>query len=197
MSDLLLGDDGRKRCWWCGTDPLYTAYHDEEWGRFAPDDRRQFEFLVLESAQAGLSWITILRKRQAYRDAYAGFDPAVVAGWGDAEVSKLLANPGIVRNRRKIEASIGNARRFLEISAEHGSFAAWLLGYYGGRPRANHWERKEDIPATTPEARAIAGDMKARGFTFFGPVIAYSHLQATGIVDDHLAGCWTRHTGNA
>ena len=194
MEDLVSGQDGRMRCGWCGSDRLYEAYHDEEWGRFVPNDRKQFEFVVLESAQAGLSWITILRKREAYREAYCGFDPEKIASWGKKDVERLLENPGIVRNRLKIEASIGNARVFLDLSSRHGSFTDWLLSFYGGRPRMNRWDRLGDIPAKTPEAEAIARELKSMGFRFFGPVITYAHLQATGIVNDHLTGCW-RHGG--
>lgn len=190
MEDLVKGPDGKMRCSWCGNDPVYMAYHDKEWGRPAFDDRTQFEFTVLESAQAGLSWITILKKRQAYRKAYDGFDPERIALWGEADVERLLANPGIVRNRRKIEASISNARVFLEISKRHGSFASWLLSFYGGSPRVNRWERLEDVPAQTPESETIARELRKMGFSFFGPVITYAHLQATGIVNDHLIGCW-------
>lgn len=194
MENLIIGDDGLARCSWCGNDELYGAYHDNEWGQPAFDDRRQFEFVVLESAQAGLSWITILRKREAYREAYAGFDPEQVAGWGDAEVNLLMTNLGIVKNRRKIEASIGNARVFLELSSRYGSFANWLLNFFDGEPQVNHWDSMESIPVTSTQAEAISKELKVLGFRFFGPIIAYSHLQATGIVDDHLTGCWRRQS---
>lgn len=192
MNDYVVDETGTRRCFWCGKDPLYISYHDTEWGKPALDDRSQFEFMVLESAQAGLSWITILRKREAYREAYAGFDPSVVAGWNGKDVDRLLQNPGIVRNRKKIEASIKNAALFLEISREYGSFADWLLTFYDGRSRINQWEKMEDVPVTTVEAETIAREMKKKGFGFFGPVITYSHLQATGIVDDHLGDCMAR-----
>ncbi len=192
MENLIQGEDGLQRCGWCGNDPLYKSYHDEEWGKPAFDDRRQFEFMVLESAQAGLSWITILRKREAYREAYAGFDPEIIAEWGETDIDRLMNNAGIVRNRRKIEASIGNARVFLELSSQFGSFAKWLLSFYEGRPLVNRWDTLDEIPVTTPTAESIAEEMKSLGFRFFGPIIAYSHLQATGIVDDHLSGCWRR-----
>ncbi len=190
MEDLVKGSDERMRCGWCAGDLLYTAYHDEEWGRLVLDDQTQFEFTVLESAQAGLSWITILKKREAYREAYSGFNPEEIASWGEKDVRRLMENPGIVRNRRKIESSITNARIFLEISERCGSFADWLLSFYGGRPRINRWERLEEIPAQTHESEALARELKKLGFRFFGPVIAYAHLQATGIVNDHLLGCW-------
>ena len=192
MENLIQGEDGLQRCGWCGNDPLYKSYHDEEWGKPAFDDRRQFEFMVLESAQAGLSWITILRKREAYREAYAGFDPEIIAEWGETDIDRLMNNAGIVRNRRKIEASIGNAGVFLELSLQFGSFAKWLLSFYEGRPLVNRWDTLDEIPVTTPTAESIAEEMKSLGFRFFGPIIAYSHLQATGIVDDHLSGCWRR-----
>jgi len=180
------------RCAWCGQDPLYQKYHDEEWGKPAPDDRSQFEFLVLESAQAGLSWLTVLRKREAYRESYAGFNPETVAGWGEKEIAQLLGNPGIIRNRRKIEASISNARIFLDISSRYGSFAGWLLSFTDGRIQVNNRNSLKEIPVTDSVAENIAREGKSLGMKFFGPIIVYSHLQATGIVDDHLNGCWRR-----
>ena len=195
MKSLIEGRDGLYRCAWCGDDELYKAYHDKDWGRPAWDDRSQFEFMVLESAQAGLSWITVLKKREAYRSAYAGFNPNLVANWVESDIDRLLGNPLIVRNRKKIEASIGNARAFLEISAEYGRFADWILELIGGRPRVNHWRQMDEIPAKTAISEKIAHEMKVRGFRFFGPVIVYSHLQATGFIDDHLIGCW-RHRSN-
>ncbi len=191
MEDYLVDGMGTRRCGWCSSDPLYTAYHDDEWGRKAFGDAAQFEFLTLESAQAGLSWITILKKREAYRLAYAGFNPDAVSRFGESDINRLMADEGIVRNRRKIEASITNAALFLEISREYGSFAAWLLDFFGGQPKTNHWETLADIPASTPESEAIARQARSRGFRFFGPVIVYAHLQATGIVNDHLALCST------
>ena len=193
MEDLIPGiNDTLLRCGWCGKDSLYHSYHDEEWGTPAFSRNHQFEFVVLESAQAGLSWLTVLRKREAYREAYAGFDPEIIAGWGEKEINRLLANPGIIRNRRKIEASINNAGIFLEISARYGSFSNWLLSFYNDRPVINQWNTLREVPATSPVAERIALEAKALGFKFFGPVIIYSHLQATGIVDDHLTGCWKR-----
>jgi DNA-3-methyladenine glycosylase I len=180
----------RTRCPWAGSDPLYLRYHDTEWGAPTHDDRRHFEFLVLESAQAGLSWITILRKREAYRAAYRGFDPRQVARFTARDVKRLLADPGIVRNRAKIEASIENARRFLEIQAEFGSFDHWLYARLGGRPIVNQWKRMKDIPPRTPLSDAIAKELKQRGFRFLGPTIVYSHLQAVGAVNDHLVDCF-------
>ncbi len=180
----------RIRCPWAGSDPLYASYHDEEWGTPTHDDLRHFEFLVLESAQAGLSWITILRKRENYRRAYRGFDPRRVARFTARDVDRLLVDPGIVRNRAKIEASIGNARRFLEIQDEFGSFDRWLYARLGGRPIVNQWTRMKDIPPRTELSDAIAKELKQRGFRFLGPTIIYSHLQAVGAVNDHLVGCF-------
>jgi DNA-3-methyladenine glycosylase I len=178
------------RCPWAGNDPLYLRYHDEEWGKPTHDDLRHFEFLVLESAQAGLSWITILRKRENYRKAYRGFDPRRVARFGARDVERLLANPGIVRNRAKIEASIENARRFLEIQEEFGSFDRWLYSRLGGRPIVNRWKRMKDIPPRTGLSDAIAKELKGRGFRFLGSIIMYSHLEAVGAVNDHLVTCF-------
>ncbi len=186
--------DGRSvvRCAWPGADPLYTAYHDTEWGVPVRDDRTQFEFLVLESAQAGLSWITILRKRENYRRAYHGFDPEAVARFTDADIARLSADAGIVRNRRKIEASVVNARKFLEIREEFGSFSRYLWSFVDGRPVVNRWTRLSQIPAKTALSDRISADLIRRGFRFVGSTIVYSHLQATGLVNDHLTGCFRR-----
>jgi len=180
------------RCPWCGDDPLYRAYHDREWGVPVRDDRTLFEFLILEGAQAGLSWLTILRKREAYREAFDGFDPARVAAKGDRAVARLLANAGIVRNRLKIEAAIGNARAFLAVQDACGSFAAYIWSFINNRPIQNSWASLADLPATTPLAEAISRDLKQRGFRFVGPTIVYAHMQATGMVNDHLVSCF-RH----
>jgi DNA-3-methyladenine glycosylase I len=192
LNNLLQGKDGLMRCAWCGQDPLYQKYHDEEWGNPALDDRSQFEFLVLESAQAGLSWLTVLRKREAYRESYAGFNPETAAGWGEKEIAQLLGNPGIIRNRRKIEASISNARIFLDISSRYGSFAGWLLSFSDDRIQVNNRNSLKEIPVTDSVAENIAREGRSMGMKFFGAIIVYSHLQATGIVDDHLNGCWRR-----
>lgn len=189
--------DSLRRCPWCGTDELYVRYHDEEWGAPTHDDRRHFEFLVLESAQAGLSWITILRKRENYRKAYRGFDPAKVARFAARDVERLMGNAGIVRNRAKIEASISNARLFLALQRERGSFDAYLWGWTGGRPVVNRWKALADIPARTELSDAVAKDLKARGFRFLGSTIMYSHLQAVGVVDDHLASCFRARRSGA
>ncbi len=179
-----------ERCGWCGDDPLYVSYHDEEWGRLVEDDKKMFEFLVLESAQAGLSWITILRKRENYRKAFANFDPKKVAKFADADVERLMNDPGIVRNRLKIAAAISNARCFLAVQKEFGSFCAFLRKFLpDGKPIVNRWKSLDEIPPRTEISDAISKDMKRRGFKFFGTTICYAHLQATGLVNDHLVGC--------
>jgi DNA-3-methyladenine glycosylase I len=181
-----------KRCEWCLGSPEYMEYHDTEWGVPVYDDRKQFEFLVLESAQAGLSWITILRKRENYRKAYDGFDPKKVARYGEAKKQKLLANPGIVRNRLKIEASINNARLFLEIQKEYGSFSSFLWSFTKSKPVCSRRKTLAEIPTKTELSDRIAADLKKRGFRFLGSTIIYAHLQATGLVNDHLISCF-RH----
>ena len=182
----------RTRCAWCGTDPLYIAYHDEEWGVPAHDDRHLFEMLVLEGAQAGLSWITVLRKREAYRRAFAGFDPAAVAAFGPERVAAILQDPGIVRNRLKVASAVGNARAFLAVQREFGSFDAFLWRAAGGRPQVNQWRSPGEVPAVTPAALALSGDLRRRGFKFVGPTIMYAFMQAVGVVDDHVLDCWKR-----
>lgn len=188
--------DGIQRCGWCGEDPLYVAYHDEEWGVPQHDDRRLFEKLVLEGAQAGLSWITILRKREAYREAYHGFDPAKVAAMTDADLEAVLRNPGVVRNRLKVFSARKNAQAFLAAQREFGSFDAFLWSFVGGVPKVNHPRTLSDVPAVTPEAEALSRALKKRGFTFVGPTIMYAYMQSLGLVDDHVATCW-RRTGVA
>ncbi len=178
------------RCPWGNSDDLYIRYHDDEWGVPVYDDRKQFEFLVLESAQAGLSWHTILKKRENYRAAYDGFDPEKVAKYDEEKVEELLQNAGIIRNRRKIESSINNARLFLEIQKEFGSFCNYIWGFVGGKPQVNHWTDISEIPSRTELSDLISKDMKKRGFKFMGSIIIYSHLQATGIVNDHLKQCF-------
>ncbi len=180
------------RCGWAGEDPLYVRYHDEEWGVPVFDDRKLFEFLILEGAQAGLSWITILRKRENYRKAFAGFDPRKVARFDASDVRRLLGNPGIVRNRLKVEAAIRNARAFLEVQKEFGSFAAYSWAFVGGKPRHNAFRSLKEIPAKTGISDAFSKDMKKRGFNFVGSTILYAHMQAVGMVNDHLVGCF-RH----
>ena len=189
MQDMIDG-----RCGWCGTDGLYVKYHDEEWGRPVTDDGKLFEFLVLESAQAGLSWITILRKREGYRKAFCGFDAGKVARMTDDDVERLMHFDGIVRNRLKIKAAITNARLFLAVQEEFGSFRDYTLSFFpGGKPITNHFRSLNEIPASSPESDAMSRDMKKRGFKFFGPTICYAHLQASGFVNDHLTGCICRN----
>jgi len=180
-----------KRCPWSeGIDPQYQLYHDTEWGVPVRDDRKHFEFLVLEGAQAGLSWWTILRKREGYRRAFAGFDASKVARFGASHVERLLANPAIVRNRQKVEAAIANARGFLAIQKEFGSFDAYVWDFVGGAPIVNRWKKQKDVPATSAESDALSKDLKARGFKFVGSTIIYAHMQATGLVNDHLRDCF-------
>jgi DNA-3-methyladenine glycosylase I len=178
------------RCAWSENDELINRYHDEEWGLPVHDDRKHFEFLVLESAQAGLSWRTVLRKRKNYRKAYVNFDPRIVAKYDDDKIERMLGNQGIIRNRKKIEASINNAKRFIEIQEEFGSFDAYLWQFTDGRQVVNKWKRLEDIPARTELSDRISKDMKKRGFKFVGSTIIYSHLQAIGVVNDHLVHCF-------
>jgi DNA-3-methyladenine glycosylase I len=185
-------DDGKTRCGWGLGDPIYVAYHDREWGVPVHDDRLIFEFLVLEGAQAGLSWLTILKKRDAYRRAFAGFHPEKVARFDTRQKAALLGNPGIVRNRMKIESAVGNARVFLKVQEEFGSFDAYAWRFVGGRPIQNAWRTLSEMPAETAESKAMSKDLKQRGFRFVGPTIVYSHMQATGMVNDHLVGCF-RH----
>jgi DNA-3-methyladenine glycosylase I len=179
-----------QRCPWCGEDPLYVAYHDAEWGRPVHDEGKHFEFLLLETQQAGLSWRCILGKREAFRRAYAGFDPGKVARFTSASVARLLADPGIIRNRRKIEAAIGNARAFLATAEEFGSFDSYIWRFADGRPIINSWKVASKVPVTTPVSDALAADLKARGFAFVGSTTIYAHMQAIGIVNDHLVECF-------
>ena len=180
------------RCPWPGSDPLYLEYHDHEWGTPVHDDQRLLEMLVLEGAQAGLSWITILRKRQRYREAFDGFDAQRVARFTPSRVERLLNDPGIVRNRQKIEAAVNNARRTLEVVAAFGSLDAYLWRFVGGRPIVNAWTAMADVPPRTPESGAMSRDLSGRGFRFVGPTICYAFMQATGMVNDHLVSCF-RH----
>lgn len=182
------------RCSWCGNDPLYIEYHDKEWGKKVDDDGILFEFLILESAQAGLSWITILRRREGYRKAFAEFDVKKVAEFTSADVERLMLDEGIIRNRRKIETSITNAQLFIQIQKEFGSFNAYITSFFPNRqPIINNWKTLSEAPVTTPESDAISKDMKKRGFKFFGSTICYAYLQATGYVNDHMIDCHCRH----
>jgi DNA-3-methyladenine glycosylase I len=179
------------RCAWVPLDnPLYVAYHDEEWGVPVHDDRLLFEFLVLEGAQAGLSWLTILRKREGYRRAFAGFDAAAVAAFGPADVERLVADAGIIRNRLKISSAITNAQAFLRVQEEFGSFDAYVWGFVAGETIHNEWKLTSDIPVKTSEAELMSADLKKRGFRFVGPTICYAHMQATGMVNDHTVDCF-------
>lgn len=178
------------RCSWVGNDPLIIEYHDKEWGVPVHDDRLLFEFLILEGAQAGLSWVTILRKRENYRRAFDNFDPARVATYDSKKVVELLADSGIVRNRRKIEAAIQNARAFIGIQKEFGSFDSYIWKFVGGRPIQNGWKKLAEIPATTPESKQMSKDLVKRGFKFVGPSICYAFMQAVGMVNDHTIDCF-------
>ena len=180
----------RTRCAWAGTDPLYVAYHDQEWGRPVRDDRVLFEFLTLEGAQAGLAWITILRKREGYRKAFAGFDPKKVARFTPATVRKLMKNPGIVRNRLKIESTISNAKAFLAVQRAFGSFSNYLWSFAGNEPVVNRPRSLKDVPPSTELSDRISKDLKKRGFRFVGSTIVYAYLQGVGVVDDHVATCF-------
>lgn len=188
MQDIING-----HCGWCGTDELYVNYHDKEWGRLVTDDDTLFEFLVLESAQAGLSWITILRKREGYRKAFCNFDAGRVAQMTDEDVERLMRFDGIVRNRLKIKSTIINARLFLAIQKEFGSFYNYTLSFFPDRkPIVHTFNSLSEIPVSSPESDAMSRDMKKRGFKFFGTTICYAHLQASGFINDHLAGCFCR-----
>lgn len=181
------------RCTWCGTDPLYMKYHDEEWGKPVYDDQTLFEFLVLESAQAGLSWITILRKRENYRKAFANFDIHKIASFTEDDVECLMLDPGIIRNRLKIKATITNAQAFLNIQKEFGSFSTYIWGFLpDNNPIINDWNDHKNVPPRTELSDQISKDMKKRGFKFFGTTICYAHMQATGMINDHIISCISR-----
>lgn len=181
-----------QRCPWCGDDPLYVGYHDQEWGVPEHDDQRLFEFLILEGVQAGLSWLTVLKKRARYREVFDNFDPARVARYGQGEIEQLLADPGIIRNRRKVEATVTNARAFLDLVDEHGDFASWLWDFVDGEPVTNHFRSMDEVPAETETSRRLSRALKKRGFSFVGPTMIYAFMQATGMVNDHLVDCF-RH----
>jgi len=179
------------RCWWCGDDPLYAAYHDSEWGVPVHDDRKLFELLLLEGFQAGLSWITVLRKREAFRTAFRGFDPFTLAALKEHDLRELMANPGIIRNRLKIEASRTNAQAFLDLAGSEGSFSSFLWQFTGARPlRDPQGMTRDRIRASSPESDAMSKELKRRGFKFVGSTICYAFMQASGMVDDHIEGCW-------
>ncbi len=180
------------RCGWATSDPLYLAYHDEEWGVPLHDDRRLFEMLILEGAQAGLSWITILKRREGYRRAFEGFDPERIARYGKRDVARLLKDPGIIRNRAKIESTIKNAQAYLALVEEAGSLDRFLWKFVGGKPKINRWKTLKEIPAETPESKALSKELKRRGFGFVGSTICYAFMQAVGMVDDHVLTCFKR-----
>jgi DNA-3-methyladenine glycosylase I len=179
-----------KRCTWAGTDPLMVRYHDREWGVPVHRDRKHFEFLILEGAQAGLSWSTVLKKREAYRRAFSGFDPALVARYSASQIRKRMRDPGIIRNRLKIESAVGNARAFLAVQDEFGSFNAYCWRFVDGRPRVNRWKTIREVPATSHESDKFSKDLKQRGFRFVGSTIIYAHMQAVGMINDHLVDCF-------
>jgi DNA-3-methyladenine glycosylase I len=180
----------RRRCAWVTADPLYIAYHDDEWGVPVHDERRLFEMLVLEGAQAGLSWITILKRREGYRQAFAGFDPEKVARFGPERIEKLLQDPGIIRNRAKVAAAVANAQAVLALRREAGGLDRFLWSFVGNRPKRNRWTSPGEVPAETPESRAMSKELKRRGFAFVGPTVCYAFMQAVGMVNDHATGCF-------
>ena len=180
----------KTRCGWSVSDPIYIDYHDHEWGVPARDDRKQFEFLVLESAQAGLSWLTILKRRIGYKRLYEGFDPEIVARFDEKRIQSMLQDAGIIRNRKKIESSINNAQRFLEVREQYGSFHKYLWGFTDGKQVVNQYKSLSEIPPSTALSDTVAKDMKQKGFRFLGSTIIYAHLQATGLVNDHLVDCF-------
>lgn len=193
MTGIKMVSEKLSRCPWCGDDPLYVKYHDEEWGHLVTDDHTLIEFLTLESAQAGLAWITILRKREGYREAFHNFDVEKVAAMNEEDVERLMKFDGIIKNRRKIQSAISNARLFIEIQKEFGSFFNYLRSFFHEDfPVVNHPATMADIPVTSPESDAISKDMKKRGFKFFGSTICYAHLQAIGFIDDHIDGCYCK-----
>jgi DNA-3-methyladenine glycosylase I len=182
----------RKRCPWPADDAQMIAYHDEEWGVTVHDDRKHFEFLLLDAMQAGLSWKTILHKRENFRKAFANFDPKKIARFADKDIARLLNDAGIIRNRLKIYAAIENAKRFLEVQKEFGSFDKYIWQFTGGKTRVNHWKTIKQIPVSTPESDAMSKDLKTRGFKFVGTTICYSYMQAAGMVNDHVVECFRR-----
>ena len=186
-------EDNRIRCGWCLKFDQYIRYHDEEWGLPVHDDRVHFEFLILEGAQAGLSWSTILKKRQGYRKVFADFDPQKVARFTAGRMEKILQDPAIIRNRLKVSAAVNNAKRFLEIQKEFGSFDQFIWSFVGGKPIVNRWKSLQEIPATTPESDALSKALVKRGFKFVGSTVIYAHMQACGLVNDHILDCWRYH----
>jgi DNA-3-methyladenine glycosylase I len=188
--------DGKPRCGWVNSDPLYIRYHDEEWGVPLRDERKLFELLNLEGAQAGLSWYTILRKRDNYRRAFDGFDPEIIASYDDLKIASLLQDEGIVRNRLKVQAVVANARAYLRVKEELGSFSDYLWSFVGGEPQRSERAALADVPATTPQSDAMSKALKKRGFKFVGSTICYAFMQASGMVNDHIAACFKFHDGS-
>ncbi|MFC3691810.1 DNA-3-methyladenine glycosylase I [Chenggangzhangella methanolivorans] len=187
---VLVHPDGKTRCAWCGTDPLYVHYHDTDWGRPERDARALYEKLVLDGFQAGLAWITILRKREAFRAAFEGFRPEIVAAYGEADVARLMANPGIVRSRSKIEGAVKSARAYLAMAEKGEDFSDYLWGFVDGAPKVNAPRAFAEVPTSTPLSEKLSKDLKKRGFVFCGPVIVYAFMEAVGMVDDHMHECW-------
>ncbi|HLW30692.1 MAG TPA: DNA-3-methyladenine glycosylase I [Aequorivita sp.] len=180
----------KQRCEWCGTDPLYVKYHDEEWGVPVKDDKILFEFLILETFQAGLSWITILRKRENFRKAFDGFDYKLIATYDQAKIDSLLQDEGIIRNKLKVHSAITNAKAFMDIQKEFGSFSKYMWGFVDHKPIKNTWKSHKDAPATTAESDALSKDLKKRGFKFVGSTVMYAHMQAVGMINDHVINCF-------
>jgi len=180
----------KNRCTWCGDDPLYMAYHDKEWGVPVKDDQTLFEFLILETFQAGLSWITVLRKRENFRKAFDNFDYKIVAKYTEDKIQKLLQNEGIIRNKLKVRAAVSNAQAFIEVKKEFGSFSQYIWGFVDGKPINNAWKVMKDVPPNTPLSDTISKDLKKRGFKFVGTTVVYAHMQATGMVNDHTTDCF-------
>jgi DNA-3-methyladenine glycosylase I len=185
-------NDSKTRCPWCLKFDQYIEYHDTEWGVPVHDDQKHFEFLILEGAQAGLSWSTVLKKREGYRKVFAGFDPKKVARFSQAKIDKILLNPAIIRNKLKVNAAVNNAKKFLEAQKEFGTFDQYIWGFVKGKPITNKWKSSKEVPATTKESDALSKDMIKRGFKFVGSTVIYAHMQACGLVNDHLVDCW-RH----
>ena len=185
--------ENKVRCTWCGTDPLYVQYHDQEWGVPVYDDRKLFEFLILETFQAGLSWITILRKRENFRKAFDKFDYKKVAEYGEDKIAELMEDAGIIRNGLKIKAAVSNAKAFMEVQKEFGSFSNYIWRFTEGKPLVNTYKSQKDLPATTELSDAISKDLKKRDFKFVGSTVVYAHMQATGMVDDHIDDCWRKN----
>lgn len=186
-------DSKKIRCGWCGTDPLYVKYHDEEWGAPVKDDKTMFEFLLLETFQAGLSWITILRKRENFRKAFDDFDYKKIAEYDQSKIDSLLQNEGIIRNKLKVHSAVSNAKFFMEVQREFGSFSNYIWGFVNHKPIKNIWKTHKDAPATTAESDALSKDLKKRGFKFVGSTVVYAHMQATGMVNDHIEDCFRFH----